>query len=117
MSVLSKQIFADKIIRWGTCATLVLLGLHALYLGIFYRMLPPLVPLFNQLPWGDSRLGTRLEILLPWIITVVFLCVNYFIMTKLYSTMPLVARILSITTLLASLLAIIFIFRTIQLII
>lgn len=116
MNGVTKQIFTDKIIRLGLLSALILLGLHAVFLGIFYLSLPPVVPLFNQLPWGDARLGTRLEILLPWGITLVFLLFNYFIITKLYQTMPLVSRILSITTLLLSVLAFIFILRTIQLI-
>lgn len=107
---------SDKIIRWGMTFAFVLLVLHALSLAIFYLTLPPVVPLFNQLPWGNDRLGIKFEIMLPLMITTLFFIFNYFILAKLYKTMPLVSRIIGITTLLAALLSFIFILRTLQLI-
>ena len=111
-----KQIKSDKIIRWAMTLACLLLLLHALYLAIFYFSLPPVIPLFNQLPWGEARLGSQIEIGLPLIITGIFIIFNYVFLAKMYSTMPLVSRILSITALLGSLLSFIFIVRTLQLI-
>lgn len=116
MNAAFSQIKADKIIRYGMAVSFVILLIHAIYLGITFFSLPPLIPLFNQMPWGESRLGTRIELLLPLIITGAFFGINYFLMAKLYSTMPLVSRILCITVLLASVLSFIFIIRTLQLI-
>jgi len=112
----SSLVKADKIIRWGMTISFILLLLQAGLLALFYLKLPPLVPLFNQLPWGDARLGSTYEILLPLVITAVFFLFNYILLTKLYPTMPLVSRIIGVTTLLASLLSIIFVIRTLQLI-
>ena len=92
------------------------LFLQAMLLGVFFLSLPPVVPLFNQLPWGEDRLGVKFEIMLPLIITGLFFIFNYFLLARLYRTMPLVSRIIGITTLLASLLSFIFIMRTLQLI-
>ena len=117
MNEVSSLVKADKIIRWGMTFSLVLLFLQLVLLGIFFFQLPPLVPLFNQLPWGDTRLGVSYEIFLPLAITIVFFFFNYFLLRKLYVTMPLVSRMVGITTLLASLLSFIFIIRTLQLII
>ena len=108
---------SDKIIRWSMTLSFALLIVHAGYLAFFYFSLPPVVPLFNQLTWGAARLGAKFEIMLPFMITAIFFIFNYFLLAKLYKTMPLVSRILSITTLLASVLTLIFIIRTIQLII
>ena len=107
---------SDKIIRWAMTSAFVLLFFHALCLAFFYLSLPPVVPLFNQLPWGETRLGAKFEIMIPLTITLVFFIFNYFLLAKLYRSMPLVSRILSITTLLASVLTLIFIVRTLQLI-
>jgi hypothetical protein len=107
---------ADKIIRWGMTFSLLLLFFQAVVLAISYFKLPPVVPLFNQLPWGQERLGTKYEIFLPLAMTAVFFLFNYLLLVKLYSNMPLVSRILGITTLLASLLSFILIVRTLQLI-
>ncbi|HVA96526.1 MAG TPA: hypothetical protein VND99_02635 [Candidatus Acidoferrales bacterium] len=107
---------ADKIIKWGMAFSLILLFLQAIFIAIFYLKLPPVLPLFNQLPWGEARLGVKYEILLPLIITGVYFLFNYFLLIKLYSNMPLVSRIIGVTTLLASVLSFIFIARTLQLI-
>jgi hypothetical protein len=116
MNEASKLVKADKIIRWGMTFSFLLLLFQASLIGIFYLKLPPILPLFNQLPWGDDRLGTNYEILLPLVITLVFFLFNYFLLRKLYITMPLISRIIGVTTLLAALLSFIFIVRTLQLI-
>jgi len=117
MNEVSNLVKADKIIRWGMTFSFVLLLLQAILLGVFFLQLPPIVPLFNQLPWGDARLGAKYEIFLPLVITTVFFLFNYFLLRKLYVSMPLVSRILGITTLLSALLSLIFVIRTLQLII
>ncbi len=116
MSEVSNLVKADKIVRWGMTFSFSLLILQAILLGVFFLKLPPLVPLFNQLPWGDSRLGANYEIFLPLVITAVFFLFNYFLLKKLYITMPLVSRIIGITTLLSALLSFIFVVRTLELI-
>ncbi|HWY79621.1 MAG TPA: hypothetical protein VNW29_04655 [Candidatus Sulfotelmatobacter sp.] len=117
MNETSNLVKADKIIRWGMTLSFVLLLLQAGVLALFYLKLPPIVPLFNQMPWGDTRLGATYEMLLPLVITAVFFIFNYILLTKLYIAMPLVSRIIGITTLLAALLSFIFVVRTLQLII
>ncbi|MBA3723399.1 MAG: hypothetical protein H0W89_00700 [Candidatus Levybacteria bacterium] len=116
MNAAFKQLRADKIIRLGMTISLALILLHAVYLAFFYLSLPPVLPLYNQMPWGESRLGSRLEILIPLATTIIFFFINYILLAKLYSTMPLVSRMISVTTLLLSLVSIIFIVRTLQLI-
>lgn len=116
MNDVSKLVKADKIIRWGMMLSFILLLLQAGFVALLYLKLPPIVPLFNQLPWGEERLGAKFELLLPVGITILFFIINYFLLRKLYIPMPLVSRIIGITTLLASLLSFIFIARTLQLI-
>lgn len=117
MNAVFSLVKSDKIIRWGMTLAFILLVLHALSIAIFYQTLPPVVPLFNQLPWGPERLGVKFEIMMPLVITALFFILNYFLLAKLYKAMPLVSRIISITTLLAAVLSFIFIIRTLQLII
>ena len=116
MNEVSNFVKADKIIRWGMVFSFLLLLSQAVLIALFYLKLPPVLPLFNQLPWGVDRLGTNYEIFLPLVITSVFFLFNYFLLRKLYITMPLISRIIGVTTLLAALLAFIFIVRTLQLI-
>ncbi len=116
MNEVSKLVKADKIVRWGMTFSLILLLFQAGIIAVFYLKLPPLLPLFNQLPWGEERLGATYELLLPFIITTVFFLFNYILLRKLYITTPLISRIIGITTLLSSLLTFIFVVRTIQLV-
>jgi len=116
MNELSSLIKADKIIRWGMTFSLTLLAIQVILIAVFYFKLPPVVPLFNQLPWGDDRLGAKYELFLPLVITGIFFLFNYFLLRRLYPTMPLVSRIIGISTLLVSLLSSIFVLRTLQLI-
>lgn len=107
---------SDKIIFRGTLVSVGILSLHLTTLLIVYRFLPPYVPIYNQLPWGVERLGSRLELFLPFALTVVLLFVNLIIMNLLYEKLPLLSRMLGVTTLLTALLGIIFTLRIIQLI-
>jgi hypothetical protein len=117
MKELFKHIKTDKIVKWGIILASSLLILQTLYLLLSYTSLPPYLPLYNQMPWGESRLGSKIEIFLPIIITVAFISVNIFFIVRLYTRMPLASRILSITTLLITVLSCIFITRTLLLIV
>lgn len=107
---------ADKFFLWGNRLAIVMLVFSLAYIAFYFRSLPAYIPLFNQLPWGEARLGERLGILFPQGIVGVFMVLNYFFAKYLYTKIPLISRILAITTFLISLMAIIFTHRTIQLI-
>ena len=110
-----KTIAADKIIRLGAMISVGLLFLTLIYIGFFYRFLPPVVPIYNQMPWGEDRLGGKLELfLLPIIALAVFIS-NTIFSSYLYERMPLISRALAITSFLISLITTIFVFRTVQL--
>lgn len=117
MKEASKYIHADKILRWSILFSALLLLLHLLILGIAYIFLPPIVPAYNQLPWGDARIGTKAELFIPIVISFICFFINYYLIGKIYNHMPLVARIISITMLLIAVLGIIFISRTVQILI
>jgi len=112
-----KLILEDKIAKWGLIFSSIFLVLEIISIGIYYFSLPPLIPLFNQMPWGEKRLGIRLEIFIPIFISIIFLCFNFIASAHLYEKTPLLSRMLNITTLLASLLSFIFIVRTVYLLI
>lgn len=116
MKNLFKYVKIDKIIKWSFQLSAILLVGQIVYTAFSYFSLPPLVPLFNQLPWGEDRLGQKYEIFLPSILAVVFLICNLFLINNLYEKLPLLSRILSITTLLISILSFIFILQTLSII-
>ncbi|SRR6266403_6251073 len=116
MKELFKYAKTDKIIKLSLQASGALLVSEIIYTLVVYLSLPPLVPLFNQLPWGEERLGQRFEIFFPSMVSFVFLLVNLILLNKLYERLPLISRILSITTLLICVLSFIFTIQTLHII-
>ena len=116
MREIFKIIKIDKIIKWGMSLSFFLLILQLAYVIVFYFFLPPIVPLFNQMPWGENRLAPKMAIFLPILISISFFFINFFLTTKLYENIPLLARMISITTLLIASLTAILIFNTLRLI-
>lgn len=112
-----KLVLSDKIARWGLILSSSIFGIELIYIGFFYFSLPPLLPIFNQLPWGEQRLGSRIEIFLPVVLTLIFFIFNFFLISRLHSKLPLLSRMLSITTFLIAILSLFFIIRTLQLVI
>ncbi len=88
-----------------------------LYILVNYSKLPPLLPVFNQLPWGEQRLSKTLGIFIPSLIVVVVFVINLIASSLSYKSSPLLSRMLSITSFITALLCLLFIIRTITLII
>lgn len=83
----------------------------------FYPHLPPFVPLFNQMPWGVARLGTKDQLFIPVFISFIILLVNTTLANSMYGKTPLIARILSITCLLIAFFVFLFTIRAVQIVI
>lgn len=81
-----------------------------------YGQLPPFIPIFNQLPWGERRLGPTLAIFIPVSVAFLILIINMFTSTLTYKKVPLVARMLAAISLLTSILSFLFIVKTITLV-
>jgi len=53
---------------------LVLTGIIFLLLGITFKRLPPVIPLYYSLPWGEDQLAKKLELFfIPFSAVVIFL--------------------------------------------
>lgn len=116
MKEIFKTIKKDKILSVSFALSAILLFLNSIYIALFYNHLPPFLPLFNQLPWGEKRVGTKPEVFIPTVIVFAVFVTNIFISSLLYAKTPLISRILCITTLLVSLFAFLFTIRTIGLV-
>lgn len=111
-----RTLTADKITRYSMATSIMLLVVSVGFIAISYSHLPPILPLFNQLPWGVARLGNKLSIFLPFTIALIFSLMNVLFASITYQSMPLIARVMSVTSFLISLLCLIFTVRTILLI-
>jgi hypothetical protein len=106
----------DNVLFRGFAINLFIIILTLLYILVSFRNLPPYLPLFNQLPWGEQRIAETV-----WIFAIPFLCFVIFVFNLIYSEItykkiPLLARIMVVTSFLVSVLAMLFVVRTIQLV-
>lgn len=107
---------SDKILLLGIAGAFLCLLLGALYIAFSYSLLPPLLPLFNQMPWGYQRLGTKEQLFMPITLSSFILIGNSIAAFYVYKPSPLIGRLLSITSLLVCFFALLFTIRTIRLV-
>lgn len=112
-----RHILEDKIILWISIISVSLLFISVVFVIINYNHLPPFIPLFNQIAWGDARLGTKAEIFIPISLSFIIFFINLILSEIIYQETPLVGRILSVTSFIISFLTFLFIIRTVQIII
>ncbi|MDO8659733.1 MAG: hypothetical protein Q7K54_03975 [Candidatus Parcubacteria bacterium] len=86
------------------------------FILFYYHLLPPFIPIFNQLPWGEQRLGTTITIFIPLLVALTILITNLLISAITYGKTPLVARMLAAISLLTSILTFLFVIKTVILI-
>jgi hypothetical protein len=113
MKKLINNIKADKLAFRGFIISLLLTFLTILYILLNYSNLPPLIPVFNQLPWGNSRLVSINGIFIPVIIFIIILIFNILFTSIVYSKNPLIARIVAAVTLILAMMNLLFIIRTV----
>ncbi len=112
-----KNLKSDSLLIRLFIASFALLIVTFIYILINYSKLPPLLPVFNQLPWGERRLGETWGIFIPSVSVFLILIVNLFISNFSYPKFPLISRMFSVTTFIIALLSLLFVIRTITLII
>lgn len=115
MNAFFKYIQSDRILFTGFSISFFLAILIMASIALFYKSLPPFIPLYNQLPWGELRLGVKIAIFTPVLIGLSIVIINCILVSVLYQKIPLVCRILSVTSLLISIFLSLFIMRLIQL--
>jgi len=111
-----KNIRSDKITNVGFLTTAALIAVIFIFTLFVYRRLPPFIPVFNQLPWGEERLGSTITIFLPLLITLSIFVINLIIGTLVYEKIPLVSRMLAGTSILTAALTFLFVVKTVILI-
>lgn len=116
MQKIFKPLFEDKITKLGFILSIIFMLVGFIFILIFFRNLPPYLPIYNKLSWGYARVGRKIEIFIPFVITLMIVLINNIIGAKVYEKIPLLSRILSATALGSSVLFFIFIIQLIYLI-
>lgn len=114
MNVHFNYLREDKVIRYGFSISGALLLISILIPILLFHLLPPFLPLYNKLPWGYARLGTKMEFFIPLGIAIFYYFCNIFLAQYLYKKIPLLARLLCATTIVIMLLVNIFVIQTIR---
>jgi len=117
MNISFKHITSDRIFLLSGIGSVILIVLSLLLIGILYTKLPPFLPLFNQMSWGVARIGTKEQLFIPTFIATVILLTNTSLALYIYDKIPLVSRMLCVTSLLIAFFVLLFTIRTIQIII
>lgn len=107
----------DRIILGVSLLSLLVLIVTLFFILLYYKNIPPFIPIFNQLPWGNERLTQNYGIFIPIALYVFVFVFNIIFSSFLYNkNSPLLARIIASVNLLLSVMNFIFIFKTILLI-
>lgn len=109
-----RNVFEDKQFGRIIFLTVIVIALSFLFVLLTFFSLPPFIPLFNQLPWGDQRITVRAGIFLPLTLSISVFILNLISSAFIYKKNPLIARLFAVTSFLIALMTLLFIIRTIQ---
>jgi hypothetical protein len=112
-----KDIAGDKTITSAFFMNIFFIVTAIVYILFSYGKLPPLIPIFNQLPWGAQRLGATFTIFIPVLIALLIFAINIFTSASIYKKIPLISRMFAGVSLLIGILTFLFVVRIITLII
>src|SRR3989344_4441574 len=88
----------DRLVLRLYIITFILIIATIAYTLFNYGKLPPLLPIFNQLPWGEERLSETSGIFIPGAAALLIFLFNIFLSAFIYTRSPLISRILTITS-------------------
>ena len=93
-----KLIIADQFVRISLLLSFIFIIPLTVIIVITYSNLPPLIPFYNSMPWGEERLvSSTVAIFLPMLLLGIFIA-NVFQSAFVYSKYVLVARIVMFNT-------------------
>lgn len=117
MSFSIKKLFSDKTFLMFFIGSIFFIFINIVFILITIKNLPPFIPLFNQMPWGEPRLGEKIQILIPFSIALFFCISDFVISGYVYKAVPLVSRFLGVTSFIISFLALLLVIRTVIIVI
>ena len=98
-------LFRDRFLLYTLSLTVIFLITAIALIVLSFQSLPPLVPFFNSMPWGISRLyDSGIALAFPIVLLGIVL-LNTVISISIYKSFVLLSRIVSFNSLLFCLLA------------
>lgn len=108
------DIKSDKLIFRGFVINFLIVALTLIYILVSYKNLPPFIPLFNQMPWGEERITKTIFIFAVPALSFLIFIFNLIYSEITYRKIPLIPRMLVVTSFIVAILALLLVFRTIQ---
>lgn len=100
-----KELMGNKTIRTTNLISYIILILSLIIIGIFWKQLPPLVPLWYSKPWGNDQLANPSFLFLLPFGSLLWNSVNTLISIHFIKDHLVFSQILSFTSLLISILS------------
>ena len=116
MKVFFEDVKNDKITRLGFASSFGIVLASVVFVLFYFNSLPSFIPIFNQLSWGEQRLGNQITIFIPVLVALLIFAINIFTSASIYKKIPLISRMLAVISLLAGILTFLFSIKTIMLI-
>lgn len=114
--VIGKYLRSDRILFYGCLCSFILFVVSTGIILITYPHLPPFIPLYNQLPWGEERLGKKIEFFTFPVMMGGVLLMNAIFAIYVYEKTPLLSRLFAVTSFLAGIFGLLFVIRTVELV-
>lgn len=111
-----KSLLQDKIIEPAIIFSSLLIIFSFLFLVFNFNKLPPEVPLFHSLPWGEEQLAVKWQLFFLPFLSLIFLIVDLLLARRLYSQNLFLSRVLALSAPVFGLLSTIALVETILLI-
>jgi hypothetical protein len=111
-----REVRNDKVLFRGFAINFFIIFLTFAYILVSFRNLPPFLPIFNQMPWGEARIAETIWIFLIPALSLLIFAFNFLYSGITYQKIPLIPRILVVTSFIVSILALLFVVRTIQIV-
>lgn len=100
-------IFSDRVVLYALILSFLFFLCQIALIGFQYLKLPPVIPLFNSLSWGNERLASTYVIfLVPVVLLIIGVC-NFSFAQRFYKKHALLSRMLSYNLLLCTILSVI----------
>lgn len=116
MNAIYSFLKSDRLILMSFFISLSCIGITLVFVIFSFHKLPPYIPLYNQLPWGEARLGQKGFIFAPLMLDIATCILNFALAKILYKRIPFISRILALTTSVVSFFVLLFIARIIYII-
>jgi hypothetical protein len=95
----TKELVKDTLARTFYVISLVVILMMTGAIGLFWKVLPRVIPLYYSLPWGEARLAPKIQLFILPIVGLVVVVMNV-VVGKILKLFPvLLARMLGVSAL------------------